>query len=109
MSNENIDLLKTVKSSDDSIVKFFVEGHYKPFYYLAPENYHTKQPSDDIANCIEYTLHALLDNNVSDTDIYDLLCAEKREDFNEESMLYIDLNYVIDGIILAVKNLGKEI
>ena len=67
----------------------------------------------DIAGCIKETLHRILNNGGTETDIRSILGARKRDSLNmevfeEDELTDIDLGYVLPGMLLyASSDPGK--
>lgn len=100
---KTVDDLIKIKAEDDEIYKFVIEGAYRWTYVLMP-------PKCDLANALEYTLHACLDNEWNEDDIYAVMgLVRTRRPFAEDDyVFYVDLDYVCYGAITLLEKYGEE-
>lgn len=97
--------------SDEAIGTYAFTGDYDEYSFIIPKD----QSIDriDIAGCIEETLHRILNNGGTETDIRSILGARKRDSLNmevfeEDELTDIDLGHVLPGMLLyASSDPGK--
>lgn len=98
-------------NEDESLAEFGLTGQYVPFHCVVPK---CEPENLDISGCLEDTLHRIWDSvdeesteerkeriadilgAIPDSEVYDVLNDEQIE--NDE-LLYIDLGYVLPGLI----------
>ncbi len=91
--------ISRVKADDEVICAYAITTSYIPYFFLAPKGKEISMV--DISGCLEETLHRLLENNCK------AICAvmgARHGGFpsEEEDVIYIDLDYWIDGLITDV-------
>jgi len=107
-ADDAIAILNKIRAEDDGIAQFAQVGDYTYSYCLVPycEPEDLGQDYDgDIANCLEYTLHELIDNGYEDSvgrvmgafeRDYDDEDQNEREEYGE--LIDIDLGYCVNAI-----------
>lgn len=96
---QEIDLLKRLSGEDEAIATFSHTGSYCLYQMIIP----TDKPFEhlDLAACLEDTLHRLLDDGQSDDVIASVLGARQESaDDAEDEVTYIDLGYIIPGLLM---------
>ena len=110
MTKEEMKKILSV-GEDESLAEFSLTGYYTPFHCVVPK---CDLENLDIYGCLEDTLHRIWDSAdeesaeerkerigeilgaIPDSEVYDVLNEEQIE--NDE-LLYIDLGYVLPGLI----------
>lgn len=102
-----VENLEMIKDEDDGIAEFATLGSYINFYCLVPyaSDYDPNDYRGDIAGCLEYTLHKLIDNGYEDN-VGKVMGAFKRDYDNEwqneqeeyGELINIDLGYCIPSL-----------
>ena len=95
--------LKELLSEDEKIIQFHLHNEYTTRNAIVRKD-HDKD-HDDISGALEETLHRILDANGTETDVYRIMGAKiptddelkELEEFDE--FIYIDLGYVLPGLI----------
>ena len=86
--------MESLLYEDEKTAIFGHTGSCFQYECIIPKSY---RDGDDIAACLEETLHRILDNKGAATDILRILGAEKTDCPDLETQTHIDLGYVIPG------------
>lgn len=73
-------------------------------YFVIPDYYYDDDIDYvDIAACIEYTLHELLNAGYTDDEVSNILNVEKDDEYSQDEGISIDLGYCIREQILEIE------
>lgn len=72
-------------------------------YFIIPNYYDDDIEHVDIAACLEYTLHELLNEGYDDDEVATILNVENDEEYAQDEGISIDLGYCIREQILEIE------
>lgn len=96
--------LKNILKNGEKLACFTCVNDYSIYNFIVPSDTDNESIKYiDIASCLENTLYRMLENHFSNMDIVynsNMENLDKIIEYNEETDIYIDLDYVIrDGLL----------